>query len=207
MAGRNALFVEGTDDQHVLIHICKARGLTEPNVKPHKGVEALLEAMGNAIRTYTEEGDAVGVVMDANGAPTSRWQSVRAKLVQVGYEGIPESLAIDGMILDAPERKPLPRVGVWIMPNNVSSGKLEDLLQGMVPPGDTLFAHAVDVVGSLPKQHFTTPDRPKAVLHTWLAWQKEPGRPYGTAIEAEYLDAHAPAADGLVAWLNRLFNS
>ena len=42
-------------------------------------------------------------------------------------------------------------------------------------------------------------------MHTWLAWQENPGRPYGTAITARFLDAEAPQADVLVAWINYLF--
>ncbi len=44
-------------------------------------------------------------------------------------------------------------------------------------------------------------------MHTWLAWQSEPGEPYGTAIRAGYLNASVPQVDGLAAWLERLFLS
>ena len=45
----------------------------------------------------------------------------------------------------------------------------------------------------------------KAILHTWLAWQKEPGRPYGVAIKARYFGATSAAADQFVAWFERVF--
>ena len=48
-------------------------------------------------------------------------------------------------------------------------------------------------------------DEPKAVIHTWLAWQEEPGRPFGTAIKARFLDPSVPEVDVLTAWLKRLF--
>jgi hypothetical protein len=39
---------------------------------------------------------------------------------------------------------------------------------------------------------------PKAIIHTWLAWQKEPGKPLGTAITARFLDPNvAEVADAL----------
>jgi hypothetical protein len=47
--------------------------------------------------------------------------------------------------------------------------------------------------------------KPKAIMHTWLAWQEEPGLPFGTAIKAGYLDSSAAPVDTLVSWLNRLF--
>jgi hypothetical protein len=48
-------------------------------------------------------------------------------------------------------------------------------------------------------------DQPKALIHTWLAWQSEPGRPFGVAIKAGFLEHARPEADVLVGWLQRLF--
>ncbi len=46
----------------------------------------------------------------------------------------------------------------------------------------------------------------KAHIHTWLAWQKEPGKPLGQAITARYLDADAPHAQQLMDWIRKLFD-
>ncbi|MGH2495980.1 MAG: DUF3226 domain-containing protein [Ktedonobacteraceae bacterium] len=46
----------------------------------------------------------------------------------------------------------------------------------------------------------------KARIHTWLAWQKEPGKPMGQAITARYLDADALHARQLIAWIRKLFD-
>ena len=62
------------------------------------------------------------------------------------------------------------------------------------------------LVEGIDDEHVLKPlDEPKAVIHTWLAWQKEPGRPFGTAITARFLDPNVPEVDVLVAWLKRLF--
>ncbi len=45
----------------------------------------------------------------------------------------------------------------------------------------------------------------KAVLHAWLAWQNNPGRPYGTAIKSGYLRHDSAAARRFVAWFRQLF--
>ncbi|MDQ2808925.1 MAG: hypothetical protein M3Z04_18780 [Chloroflexota bacterium] len=46
----------------------------------------------------------------------------------------------------------------------------------------------------------------KAYIHTWPAWQEEPGKPMSVAIHPNhYLDAQAPAAQTFVDWLGRLF--
>ncbi|WP_420441941.1 DUF3226 domain-containing protein [Candidatus Palauibacter sp.] len=45
----------------------------------------------------------------------------------------------------------------------------------------------------------------KAVLHAWLAWQQEPGRPYGLAIKSGYLRHDSVTAERFVAWFRQLF--
>jgi hypothetical protein len=46
----------------------------------------------------------------------------------------------------------------------------------------------------------------EACIHTWLAWQKEPGKPMGVAITARYLDATTSHAQQLISWIRRLFD-
>jgi len=45
----------------------------------------------------------------------------------------------------------------------------------------------------------------KAILHAWLAWQSNPGCPYGTAITAHYFAHNAELAMRFVDWYARLF--
>lgn len=206
MPGRNVLFVEGTDDERVILRICNARELATPEVISRQGIAQLLEAIADDIPAYTEEGDVVGIVLDANGSPEARWRGVRDRLTAVGYASVPASPDPDGTVLDPPATLPLPRVGVWIMPDNQNPGNLESLLRSMVPSKDGLFAHAADVVASLPEKRFGDNEL-KATIHTWLAWQETPGLRYGTAITARYLDPSVPQVDGLVAWLRRLFGT
>jgi hypothetical protein len=47
--------------------------------------------------------------------------------------------------------------------------------------------------------------RSKALIHTWLAWQEAPGRPFGPALRARSQDAAAPDGRALLRWLDRLF--
>ncbi|GAC1468243.1 MAG: hypothetical protein PVS3B1_23760 [Ktedonobacteraceae bacterium] len=42
-------------------------------------------------------------------------------------------------------------------------------------------------------------------LHTWLAWQEEPGTPMGQAITKRYVDASSPHALPLISWFRRVF--
>ena len=93
------------------------------------------------------------------------------------------------------------------MPDNRSKGILEDFLYFLVPTNSMLFDHVKSSVADIPagERRFSQLDEPKAIIHTWLAWQKEPGKPLGTAITAKFLDANVIQVDVLVAWLKRLF--
>ena len=45
----------------------------------------------------------------------------------------------------------------------------------------------------------------KAEIHTWLAWQEEPGTPMGQAITKQYLDTNKELAKKFIGWLDNLF--
>ena len=95
------------------------------------------------------------------------------------------------------------------MPNNKTKGILEDFLRFLVPQPSTLFGHVQESVAEIPPcdRLFSDVKEPKAIIHTWLAWQKEPGMPLGAAISARFLDANVSQVDVFVAWLTRLFFS
>jgi hypothetical protein len=207
MADWKILLVEGPDDGHVLKHICGNRGIAHlDEVKPHGSVDTLLESIPVRLKA-SEDGDIVGVVIDADTDMKARWRSLRDRLINVGYQNVPADPAPDGTILDPPARTLLPRVGIWIMPDNQSNGILEDFLRFLVPQEGTLFNHVRSSVATIPEadRRFSTLAEPKAIIHTWLAWQKEPGKPLGTAITARFLDPHVAQVDVLISWLNRLF--
>lgn len=208
MAAKRILLVEGIDDKHVLKHLCGTRGVPHlDDVKAHEGVNELLNSFPVFLKA-SEDGDIVGVIIDADTDLNSRWQSLQDRLIRVGYQGVPEIPSPDGTILDPPPDVLLPRVGIWIMPDNQTKGILEDFLQFLVPSsGSRLLDHVKSSVAAIPpgEMRFGHLAEPKAIIHTWLAWQEEPGKPLGTAITARYLDSRVAQVDVLVAWLNRLF--
>ena len=105
------------------------------------------------------------------------------------------------------------RVGVWLMPDNQEEGihgegTLERFLETLVDDDDSLFRYAREATARAKTDHgasYPDGDIRKAVLHAWLAWQKEPGLPYGTAIRARYFMHDSPVAARFVAWFRRLF--
>ena len=93
------------------------------------------------------------------------------------------------------------RVGVWLMPDNRRIGALEDFLQDLIDDSDVLLPHARESTARAKAKGARFPDKDskKALVHTWLAWQEEPGRPYGVAIKARYLRDDSDAAERFVA--------
>lgn len=206
MAGKKVLLVEGTDDEHVLKHICGNRGIDLlDEIAPQKSVEQLLENF--PVRLKESEIEALGIVLDADTDLEGRWDALRHRLTQAGYVGVPQQPARAGTILLPPPNTLLPRFGVWIMPDNESKGILEDFLHFLVPTDSQLFEHVKSSVAAIPEaeRRFSQLAEPKVVIHTWLAWQQEPGKPLGTAITAKFLDPNVEQVDVLVAWLKLLF--
>ena len=208
MADKKILLVEGTDDKHVLKHICGNRDIPHlDKVEKYGGIEKLLESLGVRLPLLNGEGDVIGVVIDADTDISVRWQSIRDRITDIGYQNVPDQPDPGGTILDPPAGTYLPRLGVWIMPNNQTSGILEDFLRFLVPQPNILFDHAKASVAAIPEgeRRFKQLAEPKAVIHTWLAWQEEPGRPLVPAISACFLDPNVPEVDVLADWLKRLF--
>lgn len=93
------------------------------------------------------------------------------------------------------------------MPDNTLTGMLEDFASLLVPSGDVLWPMAERILQEVvtkerrfPEAHYS-----KARMHTWLAWQKKPGKPMGQAITAHYLDSSAPHAQQFISWVRSLF--
>jgi len=147
------------------------------------------------------------LVVDADTDLAARWQSLWDRLIDAGYQGVRENPGPKGTVLEPPADKLLPRVGIWIMPDNRTAGILEDFLLLLVPPDSRFYTHAQASVESIPEgeQCFKVLDKPKALIHTWLVWQEEPGRPLVTAITANFLDPNVTQVDFFVAWLQRLY--
>lgn len=207
MANRRILLVEGVDDEHVMKHICGNHGIPHlDEIKEHGGVSKLLESVPVRIKA-SEEGDVVGIVIDADTDMHGRWQSIRDRIATMGYDA-PDAPAPEGTIVDAPEGTLLPRLGVWVMPDNRTDGILENFLRFLVPQPSVLLDHVENSVADIPdrERRFRLPeDKPKAVIHTWLAWQQEPGKPFGTAITERFLDPNVAEARVIASWLRRLF--
>lgn len=214
-AVRPLLRVEGSDDLHAIIHLLVRRGVVPsnpdeapawyPDVSKAKsgGREKLLATA--ATRISLSAGAPVGFVMDANDSLDRSWRAISDQVRKAGIRP-PDRIPKEGYIGHSKVYDT--RVGIWLMPNNESGGEIESFLETLIPVGDMLVEHARAATEEAKQHGAQFPDRHyrKAYLHAWLAWQEDPGRPYGTAIRARFFEARSEAADAFVEWFRRLYD-
>ncbi|NQT15489.1 MAG: hypothetical protein HQ582_22215 [Planctomycetes bacterium] len=220
--GKRVLLVEGQDDQHVMWNLFEVRGVTVTfTVERPKGEEDVQEdgheatsggdtVLLDSIRRWLLESDleCLAVVIDANDkGPAARWQAVRDRLARAGYNKVPNVLSPEGTVFELSLRPRTPRsvrFGAWIMPDNRSTGMLEDFVTALIRKDDPMFPlvdHFLESIPS-PQRRFRPQHRPKARIHTWLAVGERPGRPMGQAIKADaQLDANHPTVQPFLNWI------
>jgi hypothetical protein len=194
------LLVEGQDDKHVVHHLCQSI----PNIPAfsilNKGrIDPLLRSISVEIKA--EGRKAVGIVVDADDDLDNRWQELSDILLNT-HPQLPSSPEATGTIVEG-----IPRIGVWIMPDNKSTGELEDFVQTMIPTIDPVWPRSRSYVDDIPTGHrrFRPGKVLRAKLYAWLATREIPGR-MGAAIGAGDLDVNVESSTEFVAWLRRLFS-
>lgn len=219
MPERSSLHVEGTDDKHAIKHLLLRHGVEcplagevipetlpakFPEIKPAGSKDKVLDAMAQAVRFGT--GHSVGFVVDADDAAANSWRAVRNRLSFLNLKP-PADLPATGFVADVPDYRV--RVGVWLMPDNRTSGALEHFLKDLVDKNDPLLTLAKESTASAHDLGAKFPDvkHVKAVVHAWLSWQEEPGRPFGTAIAANYFNADSQTALPFLRWFDELFGT
>lgn len=199
---QNYLLVEGNDDEHVLYSLLTYYQVPERfKIRNKQGVDKLLETLDVELKRSGLE--RLGIMVDADRDLLARWQSLRSILGASGYH-VPLTPDLNGTIIKQIDQ---PTVGIWVMPDNTLPGMLEDFASFLIPADDGLWPLAESVVQQVitTKRLFPESHLMKARIHSWLAWQEEPGTPLGLAITRRYLDADASHARQLIAWIRQLF--
>lgn len=198
------LLVEGPDDRGVCIAFLRRLALgDEIAVEAKSGYQELRK--GLPLELLVAGRTHVGVVVDADDDLAARWRSLKDAVEPYGYR-LPDLPPADGAIIEC-DNADRPRLGVWLMPDNGVPGMLEDFIRVLVPAEDFLMARAEAVVADIPAHArlFSPAHVRKAEIHTWLAWQSEPGRPMGQAITKKFLDGDGDGAKIFADWIQRLF--
>jgi hypothetical protein len=202
IVAKRVLLVEGNDDFHVLASLFKHHGVPDAfRLNETGGIDRLLETLPVQLKATAVE--RVGIVVDADLNIANRWRAIRQILLTAGFSEIPDAPNERGTIIMELSK---PKVGIWIMPNNRLPGLVEDFAAFLIPQDDHLSELAHQAIDAIPinRRRFSEAHRSKAHMHTWLAWQADPGTPMGLAITKKYLDANAPTAASFIDWIDRL---
>jgi hypothetical protein len=205
------MIVEGYDDVHSVVSLM--RPFVEwPKEEPGWPVHI---HMGNGAEDILSEGVLItylkssnvktfGIMLDADAKARGRYGSIR-NICKEMFPNLPHDLPVDGVVVDNSENG---RLGVWIMPDNSSSGSTETFLRCLLPEKSrALWQHAE---ASLKKAVelgavVTANNWDKACLRTWLAWQDPPDLTPGIAIRKKLLDPNCAATASFVAWFKKLY--
>ncbi len=201
--------VEGKDEQFTLSEVLEASGLAWPAKSPPvwleqtDGVDQLLapdlieaEWKGSGL-------EALGIIVDADDNRDARWARVRSRLRSIATD-VPDELGPEGLVLENPS---FPRLGCWVMPDNLSDGMLESLLLAIRSGEPALHQFAETTVSAAKAigAPYKPSHRDKAQVHTWLAWQDPPGQQLHLAVKTHALDATREQMRPFVNWFRRLF--
>ena len=195
----HALIVEGSDDFHVTKHIWLRHANADLSkcISVKEGINNLLPAIEGEIKSPGRQ--ALGIIVDADDDLDKQWCKLKDKLDTEGIQ-IPGSPGPDGTIVEG-----IPRVGIWVMPDNVSAGELEDFISVMIPDDDPVWPLSSDYIDSIPPDHrkFSNKKEKRAKVHAWLAARKNP-IPMGLAIKECDLEINGALCQRFIRWLDNL---
>ena len=203
------LFVEGVNDLHVVSSLCENHKLTENfNIEACGSDKNVIRQFKIAI-TNPAVYQRIGIMVDADNDVKGRWMQLVDILMKSGkYDCENLELPLDGLVL-YPLNSCDAIIGIWIMPNNNLEGMLEDFVLQLVSSENVLMQKPESTLSELEAeeiQQYKRVHRSKAKVHTFLAWQDEPGRPMGQAITARVLNPEAEQARVFIDWLNKMYN-
>lgn len=211
MAHSKKLLVEGDADKRVIPYLMEANGVAWEigdqhivHIEPHNGIDELLKPGVIEAELRASGLESLGVLVDANGDARQRWNQVRNR-IHDQFDDLPHEIPENGLNVVHLDGA---RFGVWIMPDNRFSGMLENFLVQLIPENSYgLFELAENCVAEA-KQHgapFKDVHSTKAAVHTWLAWQDEPGKQLHQAVHHRVLDPEKPNSRPFVNWFRHVF--
>lgn len=145
----------------------------------------------------------LGLIVDANSSCVGRYESIRGRFSKY-FPSMPDRIPPDGLVV---ENEAGIRFGVWIMPDNRSSGAVEDFLIHLVSQeGAILMERMAEHIESVSDiAPFRRSHAHKAHLYSWLALQDPPTLDPLKALYTGVLDAKHPAANEFVDWFIKLY--
>lgn len=200
------LLVEGKDDQHVIWALCELFGVKETfDVVDCGGIDEVSKEI--PIRLKQSEIKSIGIIIDADTDINLRYTTLKDTILKSINYSFPEIFPNEGLVI---RLENYPTIGIWIMPNNNLNGMIEDFISFLIPNTDLLLPEVelfLDSIESKNLSKYKNIHKSKAIIHSWLATQENPGTPMGLAITKKYLDSNNENCIRLINWINTVFNS
>lgn len=197
------LLVEGPNDKHVVRHLWRRNHGNCPHfqISVREGVPNVFDAI--RVEAQVSGRQVLGIMVDADIDPEEQWRNVTGQLQTLDIE-TPTGPCPGGTIIDA--TGDMPRIGVWLMPDNESCGELEDFVAKMIPDNDAVWPLSQDYIDGIPAvdRKFTRGKILRAKIHAWLAARKAP-RHMGLAVKEHDLEIDGDLCTRFTDWLERLF--
>ena len=214
---RQHLLVEGQNDLHVILNLWNILGLKP--VKDYNKDKFAILANGKdnlplkiAELLASSDIENIGIVLDADRSAQSTWQSICSELAHHGFENLPKQPLKEGFVI---KKAGFPTIGIWIMPDNQAPFEkndvayLEHFYATLVKIDDKFLIKAKHIIEDIvtdTERRFPLKDKQKAIIHTWLAWQEEPGSAMGHTLKNRNLfDLENELAIIFKKWLEETF--
>ena len=144
---------------------------------------------------------ALGMVVDADANLAGQWQIVSHWVnTYPVMRDLPTEPEVGGTVISG-----VPRLGIWVMPDNRSTGELEDFIFGMIPQPDPIWPRAERYIDEIPENDRKFPSHKalRAKVHAWMATRSRPRSMWSGISESDLqLEENSRT---FLDWLRRLF--
>lgn len=208
IAATGLLVVEGQNDQHLVLHLCRQADPELGNKFDFHNAQGRTGVI-NSVRNLVNQPDLTGVgfVLDGDETPQEHWRQVIERIA-LAYPDmqLPTTPTPSGTIIPADPAVGSPCIGIWVMPDNQTTGELEDFVVQMIPEEDPVWPRSQAYIAGIPPadRKFADNKITKSEVHAWLAARRFPGL-IGIAAREGDLTTNNPLCQRFLAWLNRLF--
>jgi hypothetical protein len=213
----NLLLVEGATERRAIPELVEANGVIW-EISPKTPIVFIDDYAGGDTKVVkptvisnelnVASRKALGLIIDADNNCTDRWQSVKNACLKF-IPDLPQDIPPQGLVHDTFKKNGKPvKFGVWIMPDNKTSGMLETFLAYLIKnESEALWQYSQQVVSEAKNKgaDYKLSHVDKANIHTWLAWQDEPGNQLHIAVKKKVLDPQHPKAEVFVNWFKTLY--
>ena len=190
------LLVEGRDEERFFPAFLRHLGIEDVQVVSYGGKPQF----GSNLKVFVvtegfEQVSSLGIIRDADASATSALQSVQDNLRNVGL------MAPSNFLLPSDS---IPRVSIFVMPNNSDEGELEHLcletLQDdpAIPCTEDFVKCFIEALDELPE------NLAKAKMHAFLASREKSYLHIGEAADAGYFTWDNVAFQGLAQFIRNL---